>query len=865
MPHDDPRRIHNGPPPGVVLDRTTIMEQLERFTRLPDRRLYIVSGVPGIGKTAVVAELSRRSSHLFARTIWIECRREQQSVDGFLHLLHSSLGEPSDNREFLALLEAEARDEQWFQWLAGTVLDELRRNQHLIVFDDFENWLDLATGQVADRGVREALLTATRGEHESKIVLITEQRAILDSSGVDVPFGAIEEEELFGLPSDHAVELLERSGMRGHALEKLRNAAEIYDGNPLALRLFANLVTREQGDPAELLNPRGAATVLDRLAGESIKDLSPELVIAVQVLAVLRQPLSREALNAAGLDLRTHIQPLKDRLMVQTRPQGFVLAPLFRAYVLDRLDVEQQRGLHQRAAAMWERRTIDRKNWQSLEAIQPSLEHAFHLGQAGCWSDAALVLVIAARHLLRLGYIDIAARETATILPHIESSDLKAQLLVIMGQVADWQGEYDDASRHFQQTLVQQSVTAQTRSEALYRLGRVHGARNEFVEAARLLEEAIQSAVEPEALWIQARALMSLAWMERESGLDDQKALARFRDALKAAQLARDTRTQSEAHRQIGFMLWDVFDDTPAAKAHYGEALKLGPLHNETKEITAVHTDLAFLCAEWGELLLAEEHARAAIELCQRSGNGYTLGNAYWNKGNLEERQGRWQSALEWFEKSREQSERSGNRNGTVQAWMRVARSRFALGDRDGARSALSWADRLCTEWKLSLLLEKVRAAIERLEAQERADEQKQRPAPSPIFYFEGGNTLEFGHRTNVAGDAIINIDSVLENTTQTIHKTSSLPDEKKQELAALVAELRTAMDGLGADYKEEREEIAAALEKAIAKATQPQPKKSMLELSANGLKEAAQTVAAIAPVVLQTAAKIAAFIVGLG
>jgi tetratricopeptide (TPR) repeat protein len=859
------REDHSSPLPGVVLDRTTILAQLQEFAQLPDRRLYILSGMPGIGKTVVVAELARRSSDLFTRTIWIECRREQQSVDAFLHLLHSTLGEPSDNREFLALLQTEARDEQWFRWLAGTVLDELRRNHHLIVFDGFENWLDNATGQVADRGVREALLTAARGEHQSKIVLITGQHATLDSSGVDVPFGAIEEEELFGLPRDQAIELLERSGLRGHASDELGNAADVYDGNPLALRLFANLVTTEQADPADLLNARGAASVLDRLTGQSIRDLSPDLVIAVQLLAVLRQPLPRSALHAAGLDLRTHIQPLKDRLLVQSRPQGFVLAPLFRANALDRLDVEQRRGLHRRAVGMWEQRAADPKDWQSLEAIQPSLEQAFHLGQAGCWSDAASVLIPAARHLLRLGYIDIAARETERILPHVDPSDGKARLLLILGQVADWQGDYDRASRHFERALLQDSATAQTRSEALYRLGRVHGARNELIEATRLLEEAIQTAIEPAALWIQARALMSLAWIERESGVDGRKVLARFRDALKAAQLADDARAQSEAHRQIGFMLWDVFDDTPGARAHYSEALELGPLHNETKEITAVHADLAFLCAEWGELVLAEEHARAAIELCQRSGNGYTLGNAYWNMGNLEERQGHWRSALDWFEKSREQCDRSGNRSGTVQAWMRVARSRFALEDRDGARSALSSADRLCTEWKLPLLLEEVRAEAKRLEAAESVDEQKRRPALSPIFHFEGVNTLKIGNEFNVGGDAIINIDSIVKNATQTIDKSSSLPDAKKQELSALVAELKSAMDGLGADYEEERKEIAAALEKAISKATQPQPKKSLLEVSAKGLKAAAETVAAVAPAVLQTAARIAAFIVGLG
>ena len=120
------------------------------------------------------------------------------------------------------------------------------------------------------------------------------------------------------------------------------------------------------------------------------------------------------------------------------------------------------------------------------------------------------------------------------------------------------------------------------------------------------------------------------------------------------------------------------------------------------------------------------------------------------------------------------------------------------------------------------------------------------------------------GHRVSVTGDAIINIDSVLDNTTQTINKAPALPDEKRQELSKLVAELKSGMDSIKANYAEECQELAEALEKAVSKATQPQPKKSMLELTAKGLKEAAEVLADVAPTILKTATKIATFIVGL-
>ncbi len=59
---------------------------------------------------------------------------------------------------------------------------------------------------------------------------------------------------------------------------------------------------------------------------------------------------------------------------------------------------------------------------------------------------------------------------------------------------------------------------------------------------------------------------------------------------------------------------------------------------------------------------------------------------------------------------------------------------------------------------------------------------------------------------------------------------------------------------------------IAEALEKAVANAAKPASdrKQSLLQLSAKGLKDAAELVKDIAPTILTTADLIAKFIVGL-
>ncbi len=125
---------------------------------------------------------------------------------------------------------------------------------------------------------------------------------------------------------------------------------------------------------------------------------------------------------------------------------------------------------------------------------------------------------------------------------------------------------------------------------------------------------------------------------------------------------------------------------------------------------------------------------------------------------------------------------------------------------------------------------------------------------------------VHMGHNINVGGSAIINIDSVISNVTQTIGSAPGLDSTQKSQLEALVQSLKADLDKLKASHVDETKEIAEALEKAVANAAKPpqERKQSLLQLSAKGLKEAAELVKDTAPSILTTAGLIAKFIVGL-
>jgi hypothetical protein len=125
---------------------------------------------------------------------------------------------------------------------------------------------------------------------------------------------------------------------------------------------------------------------------------------------------------------------------------------------------------------------------------------------------------------------------------------------------------------------------------------------------------------------------------------------------------------------------------------------------------------------------------------------------------------------------------------------------------------------------------------------------------------------VQVGHNINVGGSAIINIDAVLTNVTQTIGNAPGLDPKQKSQLESLVQTMKKELDQLKVNHSDETKEIADALEKAVANASKPpaERKQSLLQLSAKGLKDAAELVKDTAPSLLATARLIADFIVGL-
>ena len=116
------------------------------------------------------------------------------------------------------------------------------------------------------------------------------------------------------------------------------------------------------------------------------------------------------------------------------------------------------------------------------------------------------------------------------------------------------------------------------------------------------------------------------------------------------------------------------------------------------------------------------------------------------------------------------------------------------------------------------------------------------------------------GETFNMSGDfrgSILNIKSKLENVTQRIESMPHGDEATKSELLELISTLKMELQKVPEDKTEDAEAVADLTEKLVENAVSKKPNKKVLQITGEGLKQAAQNIADVMPTVLSIATKI--------
>ncbi|MGD2155801.1 MAG: hypothetical protein PVG14_04655 [Anaerolineales bacterium] len=108
---------------------------------------------------------------------------------------------------------------------------------------------------------------------------------------------------------------------------------------------------------------------------------------------------------------------------------------------------------------------------------------------------------------------------------------------------------------------------------------------------------------------------------------------------------------------------------------------------------------------------------------------------------------------------------------------------------------------------------------------------------------------------------AILNIKSRLENVQQSIGSIKTQDDDSLVELQKLIDQLNQILQQVPQEKQEEATAVAKTTEALVEQVKEEQPNKTMIQITGEGLKKAAQNLADVLPTVVPIAAQIVAVV----
>jgi hypothetical protein len=116
------------------------------------------------------------------------------------------------------------------------------------------------------------------------------------------------------------------------------------------------------------------------------------------------------------------------------------------------------------------------------------------------------------------------------------------------------------------------------------------------------------------------------------------------------------------------------------------------------------------------------------------------------------------------------------------------------------------------------------------------------------------------GDTFNLTGDfrgAILNIKSTLREVRQSVGEIQSADQVQIKELQGLIEGLSRALEGTPPEMQDQAEAVAESARVLVESAKSEKPNKTMIRITGEGLKQAAQNLAEVAPTVISIASQI--------
>jgi tetratricopeptide (TPR) repeat protein len=639
----------------------------------PQRKLVVVRGIPGIGKTTLAARLlsdvSGQRVFWYSVRPWDTARNIADSMGRFFS--------ENGNRRLDAYLASGGFELGEMSFLLRELLAE---NGHIFAFDDAD----------ASDAVREFLQMFRHSSGAGKILMTLEGEGELYERSEVVASEEVFECELGGLSRNAALELLRARGISDDLGKELVNVA---NGHPLSLEM----VTKS--------TPTEARNQLSRFFEEKFYNgLSEDQKALLQLASVHQKPFPADAIPRGLRGVR------RGSMLRETEPGRFEIHASVRDFVYGHMAADERSRWHSAAADHY------------LRAGDPN-ERLLHLFKANRAIEAEMLISRLGESLLDSGNVT----RLWQILEHHEPVKLRYRLdvLIAKARIAAVLGRYDDAWALLEEVSEDGDVAA--RSEALVEMGRIRSRQGAFEDASKLFSEALARAEGVSSM--RAKALRGLGVVESRMG-DYGKARELLERSAQDALSAMDTKGLLKAHLELGSVLMTQGEYEKAIE-HFskcaagfgpvdlvGTYLNLGVAYSHLDQLDDARQHLenaARLCLETGqpraraqaqvalsEVLLrsgdpamAREHCFEALEVFSELGDRLGMSAAYANLGMAEHKAGNGQASMEYFCESGNALEGVGDVQGAAARKRRLGQMLMEAGEKERGTALIEESERM--------------------------------------------------------------------------------------------------------------------------------------------------------------------------
>jgi tetratricopeptide (TPR) repeat protein len=618
----------NPPPmtaPGYFQDRYFETKAVADFVRGHERRLLVVVGRAGIGKTAMVCRLLEG----------LEAGRlpddlGELAVDGIVYLAPTgkhAINFPNLFADLCRLLPEEQSERLLARYrdphetpasLMRSLLDALPRGRYVVLLDNFEDLVDLDTFEITDREVDQALRTVLAAPEHAVKVIVTTRVAPADLL-LARPGASLRLDVDAGLESPYAEEILRAMdpsgslGLKDAPDSLLAQARERTRGFPRALEALAAILSADRDTTLpELLAEaeRMPENVVEALVGEAFNRLDPLAQSVMQALAIYAVPMPPVAVDyllqpyEPAIDSAPVLGRLVNMQFARRDAGRYYLHQVDREYALSRIPPGQttdrdadvrpfsQYALRHRGADYFQQTRTDQKTWRTLDDLAPQLAE-FELRCQGADYDAAasVLLGIDFDYLMLWGHYRLA----------IELHER------VHGRIRDpWTGAGSDSSL----------------GHALYLAGQI-------TRATELYETALAAFRKIGDRQAEAACLGSLGNCHADLG-EVRRAIARYDESLEIARAIRDTRTVRSNLGNLGNRYAELGEVQRAIEI-YKQVLAMARRSGDRQGEATQLVNLGNRYAELGDSTRAIESYEQALaiarEIGYRRAEALTLGN----------------------------------------------------------------------------------------------------------------------------------------------------------------------------------------------------------------------------------------------